>query len=233
MPRGVEVRVLSYNVRSLRDDDAAVARVIRAAEPDVVCVQEAPRFLRWRARCARLAREAGLVVVTGGRSAGANLVLASMRAGEVRTADLLLPRTRGLHQRGVAGAVLALGGARLAVAGTHLGLDAGERARHVRLVLEHARSLGADHLVVAGDVNETPDGPAWAALAAALGDGYARAPWGGAATFPAAAPDRRIDAIFASAEVEVLSCGAYEHPDVAAASDHRPVLAVLRVPARS
>jgi endonuclease/exonuclease/phosphatase family metal-dependent hydrolase len=35
------VRVLSYNVRSMRDDRAALARVIRACAPDIVCVQEA------------------------------------------------------------------------------------------------------------------------------------------------------------------------------------------------
>ncbi len=64
------LRLLTYNVRSMRDDRAAVARVIRSAEPDVVCVQEAPRFLRWRSTCAALARTSGLVVVGGGRPAG-------------------------------------------------------------------------------------------------------------------------------------------------------------------
>ena len=52
------VRVLSYNVRSLRDDPAAVARVVRACAPDLVLVQEAPRFFRWRKPLGRLAAEA-------------------------------------------------------------------------------------------------------------------------------------------------------------------------------
>jgi endonuclease/exonuclease/phosphatase family metal-dependent hydrolase len=47
------LRLLSYNVRSLRDDASAVARVIRAAEPDLVCIQEAPRLFRWRSPCYR------------------------------------------------------------------------------------------------------------------------------------------------------------------------------------
>ena len=64
------LRVLSYNVRSLRDDADAVASVIRSCEPDVVCIQEAPRFLRWRSKCAALARTSGMFVVTGGRPAG-------------------------------------------------------------------------------------------------------------------------------------------------------------------
>ena len=42
-----ELRVLSYNVRSLRDDPEALGRVIRSAQPHVVLVQEAPRFWRW------------------------------------------------------------------------------------------------------------------------------------------------------------------------------------------
>ena len=64
----VELRVLSYNVRGLRDDRQALAEVVRAADPDVVCVQEAPRFLRWRSTCAALARTSGLVVVGGGHA---------------------------------------------------------------------------------------------------------------------------------------------------------------------
>ena len=38
----VPLRVVSYNVRELADDTAALARVLRAAAPDVVCLQEAP-----------------------------------------------------------------------------------------------------------------------------------------------------------------------------------------------
>src|SRR4051812_20005174 len=60
-----ELRLLSYNVRSLRDDAVAVGAVIRACEPDVVAVQEAPRFLRWRSKRAAMARRCGMVVATG------------------------------------------------------------------------------------------------------------------------------------------------------------------------
>ena len=53
-PDSAIVRVLSYNIRSMRDDTAALARVIRACAPDLVLVQEAPRFFRWRKAAARL-----------------------------------------------------------------------------------------------------------------------------------------------------------------------------------
>lgn len=36
------IRVLSYNIRSMRDDTEALARVITACAPDLTLVQEAP-----------------------------------------------------------------------------------------------------------------------------------------------------------------------------------------------
>ncbi|MFC7643570.1 endonuclease/exonuclease/phosphatase family protein [Streptosporangium lutulentum] len=36
------IRVASYNVRSMRDDTAALGRVITGLRADVLCVQEAP-----------------------------------------------------------------------------------------------------------------------------------------------------------------------------------------------
>jgi endonuclease/exonuclease/phosphatase family metal-dependent hydrolase len=223
------VRLLSYNVRSLRDDAQAVSTVIRALEPDVVCIQEAPRFLRWRSKCAALARESGLYVVTGGRTAGAMLLLASLRVRVLSAEDVELSKKRGLHQRGLAIGVLEIDGARFGAASMHLDLDAGERLRHVGEVVGHLDRLLLP-VVVAGDVNEEPDQPAWRALAARYQDGFTVAPSGQGDTYSAKRPVKRIDGVFADPRITVVSCGV---PDVAgteAASDHRPVLAVLEVP---
>lgn len=222
--------MLSYNVRSLRDDGAAVAAVIRSCRPDVVCIQEAPRFLRWRSRCAGLARESGLVVVTGGRPAGAMLLLTRMGVRVVSARDVLLSKRRRLHQRGLAVAVLEVGGVRLAVASMHLDLDAAERVRHVPEVLGHLTTLDAP-VVLAGDVNEQPGEPAWAALSARLHDAYAVAPTGPGATYSARAPHKRIDGVFVDPRLSVLSCEVPQVPGVQVASDHLPVLAVISVPA--
>ena len=135
--------MLSYNIRALRDDASAVARVIRAAEPDVVCIQEAPRFLRWRSRCAALARHSGLVIVNGGRPAGSNLIMSTLAVTVESTADVLFTKDPRLHQRGTALAVLRLGDAAFAVAGIHLDLSEGPRLRHVRelhQVIDDARA---------------------------------------------------------------------------------------------
>ncbi|MFE1416913.1 endonuclease/exonuclease/phosphatase family protein [Streptomyces sp. NPDC058746] len=233
------IRVLSYNIRSLRDDEDALARVIRACEPDLVLIQEAPLFFRWRKHAARLAAKSDLVVLSGGATAAGPLLLCSLRASVERTEDVLLPLTPGLHRRGLATAVVRFAGVRVGVVSTHLSLDAAERAAQADLLLGRVAAMNEDvpYAIVAGDVNETPGGPAFGRLTGALQDCWTVAPWGGERTFPAAAPDRRIDAVFASRGVEVLACGVpaglpgISSADLRAATDHLPVLAALRLPA--
>ena len=227
-----ELRLLTYNVRSLRDDAAAVAAVIRSCEPDVVAIQEAPRKLRWRSKRAALARTSGLVVATADRPGGL-LVMTSLAAHVLSTRFTKLPKARKLHQRAVSVAEIELRGARWAIASVHFSLDADERGRHLDPLWAAFDGVQSP-LVVAGDINEEPDRPVWTSLAARLQDAYAVAPDGPAATFSARRPRRRIDAIFADPSVEVVGCHAVQEapgvsPDLwAAASDHVPVLAVLR-----
>jgi endonuclease/exonuclease/phosphatase family metal-dependent hydrolase len=224
-----QLRVLSYNVRSLRDDAQAVSTVIRSCNPDVVCIQEAPRFLRWRSKCAGLARESGLVVVTGGRPAGAMLLLAALQVRVVEAADVLLSRKRGLHQRGVALATLELSGTKFAIGSIHLDLEADERRKHVDEIVARTSACGAP-VIVAGDINEEPDGPAWRALAATYPDAFEVAPNGGEFTYSATEPVKRIDGIFVDATIRVRSCGVPDVPGIERASDHRPVLAIVELP---
>jgi endonuclease/exonuclease/phosphatase family metal-dependent hydrolase len=203
--------LLSCNVRCLRSDRAAVIRVIRAGQPDVVGVQEAPRFLRWRTKRAALARDTGLVVVGGPRVGGVAL-LGALRTRVLATREVQLSRTPRLHRRGLALAVLEIAGARVAVASMHLGLDAAERRRHAAEVLAHVSHLARPYaapIVVAGEVNEEPGGPARAALAARLRDAYS---------------------VFVDPRIEVVAVSVPDRPAVARVSDHPPVLAVLRLP---
>lgn len=225
----VELRVLSYNVRSLRDGRRAVADVIRSCAPDVVCVQEAPRLARWRSKAAALARESATVVVTGGRTAGAMLVLCRLGVDVRWREDLRLSRTPGLHQRGLALAGLRLAGRDLVVASFHLGLRPGERLRHVDEIAGRLRTVDAP-VVLGGDVNEQPGQPSWLALCERWRDAYAAAPAGEGNTYSARHPHKRIDGIFADPAIEVVSCGVPDAPGAGLASDHRPVLAVLRLP---
>ncbi|MEW1696100.1 endonuclease/exonuclease/phosphatase family protein [Streptomyces sp. NPDC093249] len=228
------LRVLSYNIRSMRDDEDALARVIRACAPDLVLVQEAPRFFRWRKHAARLAAKSELVVLGGGATAAGPLLLCSLRATVERTEDVLLPLTPGLHRRGLATAVVRFGGARVGVVSCHLSLRKDERYAQAGMVLDRVAALDTPYALVGGDLNERPDGPAFRRLAAALTDGWEARPRGGEFTSTPADPHQRIDAVLATPGVEFLGCGVppgLDPADLRAATDHLPVLAAVRVPA--
>ncbi|WP_330296020.1 endonuclease/exonuclease/phosphatase family protein [Streptomyces sp. NBC_00503] len=231
------IRVLSYNIRSLRDDEDALARVIRACAPDLVFVQEAPRFFRWRKHAARLAAKCDLVVLSGGATAAGPLLLCSLRAFVERTEDVLLPLTPGHHRRGFATAVVRLGGARVGLLSAHLSLNGPERLAQSQALLDRLAGMDVPYAIAAGDINEGPSGAAFALLASTLQDCRAVAPWGGEHTWVRSDPARRIDAVFASAGVEVLGCGVptglpgVTSADLLAGTDHLPVLAALRLPA--
>ncbi|MEU2419803.1 endonuclease/exonuclease/phosphatase family protein [Streptomyces sp. NPDC007851] len=230
------IRVLSYNIRSLRDDTDALARVIRACAPDLVLIQEAPRFFRWRKKLARLAAATDLVVLTGGATAAGPAILCGLRATVERTEDVLLPLTPGLHRRGFATAVVRFGGVRLGVTSFHLSLQQDERYEQGGMLLDRVAALGVTHAVAGGDLNDRPGGRTFRRLAGAFQDCRATAPWGGEFTSGSTDPHQRIDAIFATKGIEVLGCGVpldqpgVTAPDLSAATDHLPVLAALRIP---
>lgn len=202
------MRVVSWNVRSLRDGRRGVARQLRALDADVIVLQEAPRLLLWRLSRLLLARQVGLRLVTHGRAAG-NCVLT--RLPVISSSDRELPRRSGLHRRGTAGAVLLLDGHPLHVAGSHLDLD--PAARLVTAAAVRAQPVD----VLCADVNDIPGSPAWRLLSDGLSDP------GTAPTFPAAAPTRRIDALLVGPSLRVVGF----RVEGTCASDHLLLVADL------
>jgi endonuclease/exonuclease/phosphatase family metal-dependent hydrolase len=231
------IRVLSYNIRSMRDDTDSLARVIRACAPDLVLIQEAPLFFRWRKKLARLASATGLVVLSGGATAAGPALLCSLRATVERTEDVLLPLTPGQFRRGFATAVVRFGGARLGVLSCHLSLRQDERYEQGGMLLDRLAGMGVDHVIAGGDLNDRPDGRTFGRLAKELQDCWATVPWSDEYTWTPGNPFQRIDAIFATHGIEVLGCGVplglpgVEEADIRRATDHFPVLAALRIPA--
>jgi endonuclease/exonuclease/phosphatase family metal-dependent hydrolase len=217
---------MSYNVRSLRDDVDAVARVVRRCAPDVLLVQEAPRFLRWRSKRAALARECGMVVATTDRPGGL-CILTSLRVDLKSTRFTLLPKQKGRHQRAMAAAVVSLGGVAWRVITTHLSTDPGERQLHLPAIHSALAVDAETPLVMGGDFNEEPNGSVFGELTTTYHDCFAVAGSGDGNTSPAIEPRRRIDAILVDRSLTVVSCEAVGDEGVDIASDHRPVLAVL------
>jgi endonuclease/exonuclease/phosphatase family metal-dependent hydrolase len=226
------LRLLSYNVRSMRDDVDALARVMREIAADVAIVQEAPRFLRRRSQCAALARRAGMVLVTGGRASGANLVLSSLAVDVTATHELAFTADRHLHHRGAAVAVLRLRGAQFAVAGTHLDLIEAPRLRHLDELAAFAETnLPKDApLIVGGDLNAVPSSATWQRMQQFGADAFAAVGVGDGLTYSSTAPVRRIDGIFADPRLQPLKAEAIDSADVRIASDHRPLLVEYLLP---
>ena len=234
-----DIRVLSYNIKELKLDAEAVVTVLRESGADVVALQEATRHPTGRRRMRRLARRAGMTcVVAGGGPFGSFTTALFVRAdlaGRVvqatgrplrwkwwyRRARLVWPTRRGY-------AVVDTGD--VVVLSVHLGLDPRERAAHCRQLQEVVERLGPQRCVLVGDLNETPDGPSWAALGEHLRDAAleSRAPGGDLPTFSVGRPRRRIDAVLVGRDIEVRRVKTVRSEAALRGSDHFPVLAELR-----
>ncbi len=215
-------RLMTWNLRSLRDDRSAVVEVLNRVSPDVLFVQEVPRFFRAGSKLASLARETGLVVACRG---GAGMsVLTSMRVDVELPISTMLPRTPGLHRRALALACLELGGRRFVGGSIHLGLDKIERLRHAAVIRDLLDVGPVLPLVLAGDMNETSTGLAWQRLAEGHADSGLLTDW---PTFPVRQPRRRIDTIFVPTAWRTVSVSPTEMVEDAIlvrATDHRPAI---------
>jgi endonuclease/exonuclease/phosphatase family metal-dependent hydrolase len=223
------MRVASYNLKDFTLDRHAAARVIRAIDPDVLCLQEVPRRLFGSWRVSAFAAECGLYWSGRHRGSGGTTILTSLRVQVTesrhhRLRVAALQRTRGYAVMRVAPA----GHQPLLVASVHLSLDAAERERHASQILRTVD--GAAPVLVAGDLNEGESGGAWRQFAAPLRLVSPAVP-----TFPARAPRRVLDVIFASPGLVVLPHRdlPLAHHDLAAASDHRPTWVDVEVPPAS
>jgi hypothetical protein len=126
------LRVLSVDARGFGRDHAGLARVISAAEPDVVCVHGGPHLLRWRSIGAALARRAGLVVVTGGRTAGANLLLSTLGVDVTAVRDVRFTGGSRFAAPGAALAALRLRGTDFVLASATLAGNPTEQLAQTR-----------------------------------------------------------------------------------------------------
>ena len=220
---------MSYNIRSLRDDRRAVARVIRSVDPDVLCVQEAPRFLFWRRKCRWLADETGLRIAAGGRAAAANMIFIRPQITIEAADTVLFSKDPRLHQRGLAMALLSLPEGRVVTGGTHLDGWPEPRLRHVR-ELFHALDTfvpAGVPFALAGDFNDDPGSAVWDALSARGVDTFAAVGSGDGYTLNVTEPTRRIDGVFAGPGLTPASATELDSADVRIASDHRPFVTDL------
>jgi endonuclease/exonuclease/phosphatase family metal-dependent hydrolase len=222
------LRVLSYNVHRWGDDRAALARVFADCRPDVALVQEAPTWFGTRRRRKAMAASVGMRYVAG---AARNVVLVAegIEIGGAQTWRVRRPWVRRRLRLvatqlpgGAVGARVTLGGAEIALVVCHLGLNTRGRQRELEQVLRGCASFGTPYLLT-GDLNEEPGGAVWKRLAQeGLTD------LGSGPTFPSGGPYKRIDGALASPGLDARQLDVTaEQSDLAAASDHLPMLVEL------
>ena len=228
------MRVATYNVHrwsgvsGRQAPNAALAGyVISELDADVVALQEVLRPFDAKDPLTVLAEEQHLhvaFVVTRVHRLGelGNAILSRWPVTSLFVLDLSFSR---LERRSALAAEFKLGKRLLTVVATHLALRDRTRQRQVRTILSHPQLQGP--VVLMGDLNAWRRSKATQALDAALGaHGNRRWP----ASFPSARPILALDRIYSrGAQVETLEV----HRSTAArrASDHLPVIAVLKLPA--
>lgn len=223
---------MTWNIHDVHGDPLAIDRVIRDAAADVVCLQEAPRFLATRHQLVGLARRTGMFFLTGGREAAGVAILGSLRLDVDFPHARRLPTAAGWRVRphGYARATIGLPGTdRVSVTSFHLGTVTDWRPPQVRALL--AGLLDEVPAVLAGDLNEQPGGPTWHALTDWAADPDPKAP----KTFRTPQARHRIDAVLVDPRLNVEYYGdppGVSEADVNAGSDHRPVFAAIRLPRR-
>ncbi|WP_241237306.1 endonuclease/exonuclease/phosphatase family protein [Brachybacterium saurashtrense] len=235
---GWDLRILTWNLCELRGDLTALIEAVRDLDPDVLLVQEAPRFVLPSARLHWFARRIGRRVLLGGAGGRGLALLATeevaaqvIRRGAHPVAQTLSD-LNSTYPRGVAAVRLSIpGGGAVVVASTHLALQEDNRLRHAEHLAALARGAGAP-VIVGGDLNETAEGVARSHLAPLLADPAPTT----AHTFPATAPSRRIDAVLVSDGVQVRRAEAVRATEtvdearLSGASDHLPSLLEVTLP---
>lgn len=161
------LRLLSVNAGSVPADRDGLAATIGTAGVDVACVHGSPSLLRWRSISAAMARKAGLVVVAGGRTGGANLIMSSLGV-DVGVIRELRVGGNPLQPAGATMAVLRRGGSEVLVAAVRLRGSSAVRQAQAAQVRDAVASLvpGDLPVVVCADLPDRPGTAAWSVLAA-------------------------------------------------------------------
>jgi len=239
-----KVRVLTYNIHHGEGMDGSIeleriAAVIRKADADLVALQEVDRGV---ARTARVDQPAALARLTG-----MHVVFeknADMQGGDYGNAILSrwpiakqrnhwLPRIGDNEQRGLLETQVQFANWQVTFLATHLDHqhDDAERMASIAVIRERVEAQPADVVVIlAGDLNAEPDSRVIQEVGAFLHDSVA-AETSASFTYPADAPERRIDYILYRTHPGLQLTISRVLPE-ATASDHRPVVTEFRICAR-
>jgi endonuclease/exonuclease/phosphatase family metal-dependent hydrolase len=247
-----EIRVLTYNIHHGEGTDGKfnlprIAKVMLSVKPDVIAVQEVDQKTRRASGAdqpAELARLTGMKVVygrnidfEGGGYGTAVLTSLPVRSHEsVKLKSFYAPTKENPEQRGVQVVELGEKGELLFLC-THLDYrpPEDERMASAKTINELIKKHGNKPAIIAGDFNALPDSrpihefaKEWSIAGPIVrADGTVAKGSKPILTFPAEKPDRWIDYVMyrPASRWQVVEVRVLDEP---VASDHSPLLAVLR-----
>src|SRR5438552_12975204 len=216
------LRIASYNVHGCvgtdrRKDAARIAAVIRELDCDTIGLQEVDYRLDYIAQRLGMQVVPGLTLVRHDGPYG-NALLTRRKVLDVRRLELGYGRR---EPRNALDVDLDIGGQKLRVIVTHLGLFAPERRWQVRKLIELMRET-EERLVVLGDINEWfPFSRPVRWFNRLLGHSVVER------SFPSRPPLFALDRVWVRPRPALLALKAHRSPLAALASDHLPVKAIV------
>lgn len=232
------MRIVSFNTQHCKNyisgqiDFDVMARVITELDADVVGLNEmrgAGQDIEYTAQIERLSELTGIkdyyfakAIDVQDKGPYGNGILSKIPI--LRAETLIIPdpdnRKSGMHYetRCILKAELEGG---ITVLVTHFGLNPDEQENALRAVMD---ALPEKKCILMGDFNVTPDNPVLTPIRAKMTDAadFFDAP---KESFPSDKPNRKIDYIFASRDIEITSA---DIPPIVA-SDHRPHVATVKI----
>lgn len=248
-PGAHTLRVLSYNIHAGKDAQqqpniARIAALIDSLDADIVLLQEVDRRTTRSAGEDHLAQleqltrrhavfgksldfqggEYGIAILSRWPLDSATVVALKVEPPQERSGTSHEPRV-GLH------ALVRAPFGTVHVLNTHIdpgGAGTFRKQEVIGLLARIRRAVPAEAaLVFGGDLNTRPGTDEIAAISLSLQDAWLGCGAGGGETFPARAPDRRIDYVFSRR----ARCLHAQVPETQA-SDHRPLFVTLEIPRR-
>lgn len=226
------VRIATYNIHQTigtdrRADVQRISAVIDEIDPDVIVLQEVrnEQFQRLAAHFGHHAVDGPAVMDDAG--CYGNLLLSQWPVADHAVVDLAY---RSREPRSAIFSAIETPYGPLRVIGSHFGLKHHERMQQARLLADLAAGHRGGPLVIVGDFNDWPPfSRAINLIRREMGLGFGAVPR--LPTFPARFPLLALDRIFVRPRQIVRRTWVHDSALTRQASDHRPLVAEIDMPA--
>jgi endonuclease/exonuclease/phosphatase family metal-dependent hydrolase len=238
--RIIQIRVLTFNIHHGKGLDAQVdleriSRVIRTAKADIIGLNEVDRQFSKRSgfvdQAGWLANDLNMDHVFGpavtieeqGNRQYGNCILSRFPIAKSQNHPFdFLPRV--VEDRALLEAEIDISGKHLSIFAAHLSFAPFLHRKQTEFILKTAAADGKTSIVM-GDWNMRPNSRSWRRVTKHLKD--TNHGQKGNLTYPSKNPKIKLDYIFVSKEMKVVSAEACQYNK--SASDHLPFLAVVEV----